>query len=105
MNDMNKYSKNMVKYPTKQSNNDLKQKTNNRQQQQKVALWKPFSSELAEHAHGTQLSADLLRKEETVPLNGPLPSAQFLRCHLADRPRGLHCAAWVFRKAKPFPRF
>ena len=105
MNDMNKYSKSMVKYPTKQSNNNLKQKTNNRQQQQKVAHWKSIPSELAEHAHGTQLSADLLRKEETVPLNGPLPSAQHIRCHLADRPSGLHYTVRVFRKANPNPRF
>ena len=98
---MDKYSKTIVKYPTKKSNNNLKQKTNNRQQQQKVAHWKSIPSELAEYHSGTQLSADLLRKEETDSLNGPLPSAQHHRCHLADRPRGLHCAVWVLRKANP----
>ena len=103
MNDMNKYSNNMVKYPTKQSNNNLKQGTNNRQQQQKVTHWKSIPSELAEHCNGPLSSAELLRKEKPGSLNGLLPSAQDLRRHLADRPRGLHCAAWVFRKAKPIP--
>ena len=98
---MNKYSKDMKKYPTKQSNNNQKQRINNRQQQQRTAHWNQISRSHAEPTNGAQTSAGLLRTKGTVPFDGPPPSVQPLRLGLAELPGGLHCAAEDLRKVIP----
>ena len=91
----------MVKFPTKQSNNNQKQRGNNRPQQHRTAHWKQNPRSHAEHSGGVQSTVDHLRTKGTEPLGGPPLPVNHSRPGLAELPSGSHYSAEDLRKVNP----